>query len=181
MILAKSEISISPVSARPIPAPNRFPIVEEDNNVLDKISIFLGGTCNGSKSKWRDKLIPMLSHKFEPFNPVVDDWNEEAQEREIYHRMNDDFVLYCITPMMTGFYSIAEMIDDMNKRPLKTIVCFLYEDGNGRHGYTIPQLKSVEAVLKMLKDNNVPAFTSLEDLANYLNIIVAEGRINNNG
>lgn len=180
MLLNKFDLFVNKVSARPIPAPNRYPIVEEDNNVLDKITIFLGGTCNGSK--WRDKLIPMLSHKFEPFNPVVDDWNEEAQEREIYHRMNDDFVLYCITPMMSGFYSIAEMIDDMNKRPLKTIVCFLYEDGNGRHGYTAPQLNSVEAVLKMLKTNDVPAFTSLEDLADYLNTVIAtEGRINHNG
>lgn len=180
MLLNKFDLFVNKVSARPIPAPNRYPIVEEENNVLEKITIFLGGTCNGSK--WRDKLIPMLNHKFEPFNPVVDDWNEEAQEREIYHRMNDDFVLYCITPMMSGFYSIAEMIDDMNKRPLKTIVCFLYEDGNGRHGYTAPQLNSVEAVLKMLKTNDVPAFTSLEDLADYLNtVIAAEGRINHNG
>ena len=91
MLLTKSDIpSISPVSARPIPAQNRFPITEEENNVLDKITIFLGGTCNGSN--WRDKLIPMLSNKFEPFNPVVDDWNEEAQQEEIYHRNNDDFV-----------------------------------------------------------------------------------------
>ena len=180
MLLTKSDIpSISPVSARPIPAPNRIPIEETENVIIDKITIFLGGTCNGSN--WIDKLIPMLSNKFEPFNPVVDDWNEEAQQKEIYHRNNDDFVLYCITPMMTGFYSIAEMIDDMNKRPLKTIVCFLYEDGNGRHEFTIPQIKSVDAVLKMLKDNHIPAFTSLEDLANYLNIIVTEGRTNYNG
>ena len=180
MLLTKSDIpSISPVSARPIPAPNRISIEETENVIIDKITIFLGGTCNGSN--WRDKLIPMLSNKFEPFNPVVDDWNEEAQQKEIYHRNNDDFVLYCITPMMTGFYSIAEMIDDMNKRPLKTIVCFLYEDGNGRHKFTIPQIKSVDAVLKMLKDNRIPAFTSLEDLADYLNTIAAEGRTNYNG
>lgn len=41
--------------------------------------VFLGGTTNNTN--WRDDLIKKL--KIEYFNPVVDDWNEEAQEREI--------------------------------------------------------------------------------------------------
>ena len=43
--------------------------------------VFLGGTCN--KSKWRDELIDLL--KIDYFNPVVDDWNEEAQKEEKKH------------------------------------------------------------------------------------------------
>lgn len=39
-----------------------------------KKRVFLGGTCNGSM--WRDKLIKDLKCDF--FNPVVDDWTEEA-------------------------------------------------------------------------------------------------------
>ena len=36
--------------------------------------VFLGGTCNGSK--WRNELIPSLNVDY--FDPVVEDWNEEA-------------------------------------------------------------------------------------------------------
>ena len=40
--------------------------------------IFLGGTCNDSI--WRDTLIPHLDELgINWHNPVVDDWNEEAQ------------------------------------------------------------------------------------------------------
>ena len=45
---------------------------------MDKTTVFLGGTCNNST--WRDKLIPLL--KIDYFNPVVEDWTEEAQQIE---------------------------------------------------------------------------------------------------
>lgn len=45
------------------------------------ISVFLGETCN--QSTWRDELLTMLDQdKVKAFNPVVDDWNEEAQINE---------------------------------------------------------------------------------------------------
>ena len=47
---------------------------------MEKVVVFLGGTCNGST--WRDELIPMLEVSF--FNPVVPDWNGEAYERNLY-------------------------------------------------------------------------------------------------
>src|SRR5687768_12798989 len=81
------------------------------------MEIFLGGTCNGSN--WRDQLKPLLTIEY--FDPVVTDWNEEAQKREIEKRETCDLVLYVITPRMTGVYSIAEAIDDSNKRPEKTL------------------------------------------------------------
>ena len=80
------------------------------------MKVFLGGTCNDSK--WRDKLIPML--KINYFNPVVEDWNEEAREQERQERKICDFCLYVITPALAGVYSIAEVVDDSNKRPAKT-------------------------------------------------------------
>ena len=52
--------------------------------------VFLGGTCN--ESKWRDKLIPML--KIDYFNPVVDDWNEDAYQEELKQRKECDYCLY---------------------------------------------------------------------------------------
>ena len=60
--------------------------------------VFLGGTCN--ESAWRDKLIKKL--KIDYFNPVVDDWNEEAFQRELIEKEECDFLLFVITPKMTG-------------------------------------------------------------------------------
>ena len=67
------------------------------------MKVFLGGTCNNSQ--WRKRLISKLKIDF--FNPVIDDWNEEAQINEIRERQNADYCLYVITPLMTGVYSIA--------------------------------------------------------------------------
>ena len=44
------------------------------------MKLFLGGTCT---SNWRNDLIPLLENDgIDYFNPIVDDWNEEAQKRE---------------------------------------------------------------------------------------------------
>ena len=122
-------------------------------------TVFLGGTCNGSI--WRDTLIPMLGVSY--FNPVVPDWTPEAYEEELRQRKTCDFVLYVITSEMTGFYSIAEVVDDSNKRPLRTVLCVL------KDGFSAAQLKSLEAVKKMVANNGGNVFDSLEEVAEYLN------------
>ncbi|MCL2116271.1 MAG: nucleoside 2-deoxyribosyltransferase domain-containing protein [Methanobrevibacter sp.] len=127
------------------------------------MKVFLGGTCNGSQ--WREELIPEL--KIDYFNPVIDDWNEEAQKNEIRERQISDYCLYVITPLLTGVYSIAEVVDDSNKRPEKTILCILDEDSGEK--WSNPQRKSLEAVSKLVKSNGAKAFNSLEELAEFLN------------
>lgn len=130
------------------------------------MKVFLGGTCNGSK--WREHLITLLTCDY--FNPVVDDWTEDCQVEEIRQREEIcDFCLYVITAKMKGFYSIAEVIDDSNKRPRKTIFCYLdnyADDGN----FTPEQLKSLEAIGKMVKRNGGCTYTDLSKLAIDLNI-----------
>jgi hypothetical protein len=64
---------------------------------------------------------------------------------------------------MLGFYSVAEVVDDSNKRPDKTIFCYL-EEGFEKH-----QIKSLQATARMVKDNGTQVFTSLEEVAEYLN------------
>ena len=88
------------------------------------MKVFLGGTCN--ESAWREQLIDMLDIDY--FNPVVDDWNEECYLREIKERKECVYCLYAITPLMTGVYSIAEVVDDSNKKPEKTLFCILDKD-----------------------------------------------------
>ena len=108
-----------------------------------KKKVFLGGTCG--KSTWRNELIPLLEIDY--FNPVVDDWDEKAYQKELYEREHCDYVLYVITKDMEGVYSIAEVIDDSNKRPNKTIFMFI-EDG-----FSKAQIKSLDAVGKMVEKN----------------------------
>ncbi|CAI2200637.1 8968_t:CDS:2, partial [Funneliformis geosporum] len=64
---------------------------------------------------------------------------------------------------MLGFYAIAEVVDDSNKRPHKTIFCYL-EAGFEKH-----QIKSLQAIARMVKENGAQVFTSLEEVAEYLN------------
>ena len=106
------EIKLSSVSAKKAVSPLR----EEQE---PQLTVFLGGTCNGSV--WRNDLLRMLTDKVKAFNPVVSVWDERAKFEEKYHRDHDDVRLYCITPAMSGVYSIAEVVDDSNKRPENTI------------------------------------------------------------
>lgn len=141
-----------------------------DTDINNGFTVFLGGTCNDSK--WRDELIPMLHIKY--FNPVVDDWNEEAQKREINERLYDDFLLYTITPKMMGVYSIAEVVEDSIKHSDRTILCLLPEDDEVK--FTYPQWKSLVQVAKMVYENGAVVFSSLENTAKYLNSNYSERR-----
>lgn len=129
--------------------------------------VFLGGTTNDSD--WRDKLIPHLKVKY--FNPVVKEWNEEAQKREIEKRETCDFVLYVITPKMMGVYAVAEAVDDSNKRPEKTVFCVLEEDGEDEDKveFNKHQKKSMQMVKSMIEKNGGTVLPSLKEVATFLN------------
>jgi hypothetical protein len=125
--------------------------------------VFLGGTTNNSD--WRDTLIKKL--KIDYFNPVVKDWDDDAQKEEIKQRKNCDYVLYVITPKMEGVYSIAEVVDDSNKRPEKTIFAYLLED-DGKE-FSKHQIKSLDMVGKMVEENGGKWFKSLGEISDFLN------------
>ena len=130
--------------------------------------VFLGGTCN--ESTWRDKLIEMLEIDY--FNPVVDDWTEECYQEELRQREICDYCLYVITPRMTGVYSIAEVVDDSNKRPEKTIFCLLTADVDDTGKvimFDAGQLRSLDRVGKMVEKNGGKYFRELRDVAEFLN------------
>ena len=127
------------------------------------MKVYLGGTCNGST--WRERLMPALKVSY--FNPVVRDWNEEAQQREIEERRNCDCCLYVITPKMTGVYSVAEVVDDSNKRPRKTMLCVLNEDDGDR--FSPSQNKSLEQVVNIVLKNRARVARDLMHVAGILN------------
>lgn len=122
------------------------------------MKVFLGGTCSGYK--WRDDLIPMLNCDY--YNPIVKNWSEEDRLREVHERETADYVLYVITSGMKGVYSIAEIIDDSNKRPAKTIVCVLYDN------IDVQMARSLQATLNLVKSNGATVLNSLEDVAFFL-------------
>lgn len=127
------------------------------------MKVFLGGTVNNSE--WRKYIIDRI--KIDYFDPIVDDWNEESQERERLERENCDFVLYVITPKMTGVYSIAEVVEDSIKRPQKTLFCILNEDDENE--FTEHQYKSLNQVKEMVIRNSARTFNSLDEIIQFLN------------
>lgn len=127
------------------------------------MKVFLGGTCN--ESNWRNRIIPQLNIEF--FNPVVSDWTPDCMAEEIKQREECDIVLYAITPKMTGTYSIAEVVDDSNKRPERTVFIRLRDDGKER--FDFGQWKSLGAVAQMVERNGGAVFTDLKSAAIYIN------------
>ena len=125
--------------------------------------VFLGGTCNGST--WRDAFIKDLLIDY--FQPQGEDWTPDMMEEEIKQRAECDFCLYVITPKMTGVYSIAEVVDDSNKRPDKTIFCYLTSDEDQQ--FSAAQIKSLEQTGKMIQENGAAFFKTLAETADYLN------------
>ena len=120
--------------------------------------VFLGGTCNGST--WRNRMmIYLFDEGIDYFNPVVDDWNDKAMRNELQERKTCDFCLYVITPKMEGVYSIAEVIDDSNKRPEKTVLVLLQEDDHEM--FTRTQWKSLKSVARMVLGNGGRVFDTM--------------------
>ena len=101
------------------------------------------------------------------FNPVVSDWNEECYQQELRERKECDFCLYVVTPKMTGVYSIAEVIDDSNKRPEKTIFYFVVDDDG--ETFSDGQVKSLMRVGQMVRNNGGRYFGDFRRVAMYLN------------
>lgn len=128
------------------------------------MKVFLGGTCSGYN--WRKDLILML--KCDYYNPIVKNWQEADRLREVHERETCDYVLYVITSGLRGVYSIAEVIDDSNKRPEKTILCVLYD------GFDNKMSHSLRAVEKLAISNGVTVCRSLKSVAEFLNGSVEE-------
>lgn len=113
---------------------------------MDNPVVFLGGTCNDDP--WREEVMKILDeYKVPYFNPVVKDWNQEAQRREeMIKKSVGTIQLYVITSRMTGVFSIAEVVASVYEDPDRTVL------GVCRDGFTDSQVKSLEAVSKLVLD-----------------------------
>ncbi len=122
--------------------------------------VFLSGTTNGST--WRDELIKLL--KIDYFNP-----KDFVNSKEIIAEQFElcDYILYMITPKMSGFYNLAQAVDLSNKNPKKLILCILLSDKNDVFGRF--QIKSLNATSKLIENNGSKCFKDIQKLADYLN------------
>ena len=75
------------------------------SNLLDVVGLF--GTCGDST--WRDSVMQQLEAAgIGYFNPVVDEWNDEAQAAELRHATSDKVILLNITGETEGIGSLSE-------------------------------------------------------------------------
>ncbi|NRA13512.1 MAG: hypothetical protein HRT57_16325 [Crocinitomicaceae bacterium] len=129
------------------------------------MKVFLGGTVNGSN--WRDKVKDNLLMDY--FDPVVDDWNDEAFEIELKARENCEHFLYVITPKMTGYYAVAEVTDDSFHNPYRTVFCYLKEDEGD--SFSEDQIAELEYLGRVVVANGAIWLKDLDEVTSYLNSI----------
>ena len=127
------------------------------------MKVFLGGTINGSV--WRDEVIENISIDY--FNPVVPVWNDEAIASEEHEKEVCDYLLFVITPLMDGVYSIAEAVDSSNKCPDRTLLCILGEDGG--KVWSESQINSLNQFKRLVGDNGAMVFDGLDEVIEFLN------------
>ncbi len=126
-----------------------------------KVKVFLGGTCDGED--YRTKLIPMLKVPY--FNPVVDDWTKEAQEKETIEKRDLCGIhLYVITPFIKGVFSIAEAVESAMTLHKCTIFYIDSIDKFEEH-----MIKSLQATQDLLRRNGATIAYSIEGVASYIN------------
>ena len=100
------------------------------------------------------------------YNPIVSDWNPEAIEEENEQKRISKYHLYTITPLMTGCYSIAELMHSAHTHSGSVIFCPLrYGDGKL---FNEGQWKSIVAVGNLI-DSKIRQFGELHHVADFLN------------
>ena len=112
-------------------------------------------------------MIYLAKAGLDYFNPVVEDWTLEDQAIEVRERETCDFCLYTITPLMSGVYSIAEVVDDSNKQPEKTVLV-LSPALEGTATFSADTWRSLVAVAALVRRNGAHVFDNLHQAALWL-------------
>lgn len=127
-------------------------------------TVYLAGT---KESKWRDDLIPMLkiSH-FIPDETMAYDQLSTKQDR-------CDFLLYVITPEGDiSLMDMATLIQNSNRRPGKTIICWFKEYDNVK--FDDECAIEIKQIVDIAINNGARFFFDLKQVAEYLNSFVVD-------
>lgn len=114
--------------------------------------VFLGGTV--ANNNWREDFVNHFtgqgidSNLF--FNPVVADWNDEAQKNEERAKKEaSHFLFYLADPMQEGnplsAYSMVEATMALYDNPETTVVVF---DNEGITGHALKAFNQTQKVLR---------------------------------
>lgn len=130
--------------------------------------VFIKGISN--KSIWKNELVNIRKN---------DITNIEYIEK-LEDKRNCDYFLHIITPRLVDISHIAEIIDDSNKKPSKTIFCILDKDTNpmldnsfntknlpahiNYINFTYEQLKHLNEIGDIVKNNGGKFLKSVSEL-----------------
>jgi len=124
------------------------------------MKVFLHGKSNGSS--WKKEFIKMLK---------IDFIDPEERDRSTYDHQRSqsscDFILYVLTPNTINFYSIAELINNSNKLPEKTMYVHYSTDRDKR--FNKEQTETLYQITEMVKSNGGRVFFTLNCVATFLN------------
>lgn len=133
--------------------------------------LFLGGTCGNNtwRKTFTKKLLAMGVDKEVIFDPVVDDWNAEAQKAEEAAKKKASHHLYYLAdPQQPGnpmsFYSAVEATMALYDREKKTVVIF---DDKGIKGQFLKAFNQMKDVLQE-RFPKAAIFDDLDDALKWL-------------
>jgi hypothetical protein len=133
--------------------------------------LFLGGTCGNNH--WRKEFTKTLTkcgvHPDVIFDPVVEDWTEEARRAEEEAKAKcSHFLYYLADPKLDGLnvsgFSMLEATIALFDHPATTVVVF---DTEGMAGHSLKAMNQAAKVLKKRFPNG-KIFTSAAESLNFL-------------
>lgn len=104
----------------------------------------------------------------------LDEKGTESPERYVELKKECDLYLYVMSPAIESFDVVVDAIDDSNKHPAKTM--FYYYPSDKDKAYTPHQVKSLDAVGKMVRMNGGKWFESENEMLQYINNVAAQGK-----
>lgn len=128
------------------------------------MNVYLAGGLNAESSVLINLKSELRIDHFDP-STLPNDFHSFKVSKEAWE--NCDYCLYIISPLMKGFDQIVNAVDDSNKRPNKTLYCFLLEADNSK--FTEHQVKSLKAIGETVKKNGARWFESLSEAVQFLN------------
>ena len=138
---------------------------------MAKKLVFLGGTA--ANNAWREGIIEVLVaegvDREALFNPVVKDWNDEAQRREEAANAGASHLLFYIAdPQQDGnplsAYSMVEATMALYDKADRTVVVF---DTEGMSGHPKKAMSQTAKVLKT-RFPEARIFVARQDAINWL-------------
>mgnify|MGYP003554776529 FL=1 len=127
--------------------------------------LFLGGTCGNNN--WRigfiASLIALGVSAGNLFNPVVPNWNDEAQAKEDAAKTEAKYMLYYLANPgeennTVSSYSLVEAVMNLYDAPNRTVVVF---DTTGQPPHVVKAMtKSYKDLVKRFP--NAPIFNDLK-------------------